>query len=95
MISKEDAVKFGDAIIQAERVRRGPAGRRDGDVALRCPYCHQRALGMREKLSLGPMRSRACRSCGGLVSVSWWSLLGLLPCYFSAFLVRRLKNNFN
>ena len=41
---------------------------------LTCPHCGRRALGYARKLTLAPLKSRTCISCGALVSLSWWSV---------------------
>jgi hypothetical protein len=90
MLSKDEALKCADTVIDAERAKRrkrasihNPSGRSAASRA--CPYCHQQALSRRVKLSLGPVSSVRCQACGKRISVSWWAMLGVLPLELGIF----------
>ena len=44
-----------------------------------CPHCGKPAISWFTKLFLGPARSVKCRECDGKLSVSWLSLIAVIP----------------
>ncbi len=58
-----------------------------------CPYCNQEAFSFWRKSFLGPARTAECRSCGRKVSVSWVSLLGMVPLLAGMFAFARLEGS--
>jgi transcription elongation factor Elf1 len=50
-------------------------------VKLECPYCGRPAVSMMRKLILGPITSATCKTCGERISVSYLSILFLVPFY--------------
>jgi DNA-directed RNA polymerase subunit RPC12/RpoP len=51
-----------------------------------CPYCHQPAMTIWEKLKTGPRHELACRSCGRKISVSKSAILAVIvPVTIGAF----------
>ena len=48
-------------------------------MSLKCPHCGKDAMSVGSRMWLGPARAKECKECGGLVSVSWTSVLGLSP----------------
>ncbi len=44
-----------------------------------CPHCGKTAMSWLTKSFLGPGRSVKCRECGKRVSVSWWSMIVIVP----------------
>jgi hypothetical protein len=57
-----------------------------------CPNCGNETISAWRKFSLGPAISTRCKQCGAKVSVSWRSLLGLLPLLLSFFVATHLGN---
>lgn len=45
---------------------------------LACPYCHQPAMTIWKKLTIGPRHSVACRSCGKKITVSKAAILAIV-----------------
>lgn len=52
-----------------------------------CPYCHQKAMSQLGKACLGPARTTTCRSCGKRISVSWKTMLELVPFAIGGLLI--------
>lgn len=49
-------------------------------MQLNCPHCnYQPAIRAWRKLYIGPAISTACQHCGGKISVSWLTLLEVIP----------------
>tara|TARA_B100001996_G_scaffold43860_2_gene31685 strand:- start:73 stop:339 length:267 start_codon:yes stop_codon:yes gene_type:complete len=48
-------------------------------MSLKCPHCKKDAMSVSTRLWLGPARRVACENCGKYVSVSWASVIGLIP----------------
>ncbi len=44
-------------------------------LKFRCPHCHQRAIGLGQKLTMGPLRSGACQNCGREINISFTGML--------------------
>ena len=50
---------------------------------LECPYCGKPAVSTWRKLCLGPVTTAKCEACGERISVSYLSVLFLVP-FFAA-----------
>lgn len=59
---------------------------------LACPNCGKETISAWRKFSLGPATSTRCKACGAKISVSWRSLLGLMPLFLMFFIAHRLGN---
>jgi hypothetical protein len=52
-----------------------------------CPHCGKPAISWFTKSWLGPGRSATCRECGEKLSVSWLSLIAMIPMVIGFMLV--------
>jgi transcription elongation factor Elf1 len=59
---------------------------------LACPNCGKETISAWRKFSLGPAVSTRCKECGAKISVSWRSLIGLVPVLLSFFAASHLGN---
>ena len=57
-----------------------------------CPHCHERSIGLVQKLSIGTANPTHCKQCGKRVGIPNQSLLLFIPTFILMFFILRVAN---